>query len=53
VITRIAKELKIDLIVLTSHGRTGLDRMLLGSTAERVVRYAHCPVFVVRKRRGS
>ena len=47
-ITRVAKEKKMDLIVLTTHGRTGLDRFLMGSTAERVVRHAHCPVFVVR-----
>lgn len=48
VITRIAKEKDIDLIVLTTHGRTGLERVLMGSTAERVVRHAHCPVYVVR-----
>jgi len=48
VITRIAKERRIDLIVLTTHGYTGLNRLMLGSTAERVVRHAHCPVFVVR-----
>jgi nucleotide-binding universal stress UspA family protein len=48
VITRIAKEKGIDLIVLTTHGRTGIDRVLMGSTAERVVRHAHCPVYVVR-----
>jgi nucleotide-binding universal stress UspA family protein len=39
---------KIDLIVLGTQGRTGLSRVLLGSTAERVVRHAHCPVLVVR-----
>ncbi|MGC3968366.1 MAG: universal stress protein [Pirellulales bacterium] len=38
-----------DLIVLPSHGRTGLSRLLIGSTAERVVRLAHCPVLVLRK----
>ena len=48
VITRVAKEKDIDLIVLTTHGRTGMEHVLLGSTAERVVRHAHCPVFVVR-----
>jgi nucleotide-binding universal stress UspA family protein len=37
-----------DLIVLPSHGHTGLKRLLIGSTAERVVRLAHCPVLVVR-----
>lgn len=44
-----AAEVKAELIVLPSHGRTGLARVLLGSTAERVVRLAHCPVLVLRK----
>ena len=39
-----------DLIVLPSHGRTGVSRLLLGSVAERVCRYAHCPVLVLRRR---
>lgn len=47
-IVRVAKERGVDLIVISSHGRTGLDRMLFGSTAEAVVRYAHCPVLVVK-----
>jgi nucleotide-binding universal stress UspA family protein len=38
-----------ELIVLPSHGRTGLRRLLIGSVAERVVRLAHCPVLVLRK----
>ncbi len=38
----------IDLIVIGTHGRKGLDRMLYGSTAERVVRNAKCPVLTVR-----
>ena len=38
----------VDLIVLASHGRTGLERMLIGSVAERVVRHAPCPVLVTR-----
>lgn len=43
-----------DLIVIATHGRTGLSRLLLGSVAENVVRHAACPVLVVRqgKRRG-
>ena len=43
-----AEELEAELIVVGSHGRTGLTRMLLGSVAERVVRLAHCPVLVVK-----
>lgn len=42
-----------DLIVLGTHGRTGLDRLLLGSTAERVLTMAHCPVLIVRAPKGS
>ncbi len=49
-IVRAADENNMDLIVIESHGRTGLARLLLGSTAERVVRHAPCPVRVVRER---
>lgn len=38
-----------DLVILSTHGRSGLAHALLGSTAERVVRYASCPVLVVRE----
>jgi nucleotide-binding universal stress UspA family protein len=44
-----AQRERADLIVLPSHGRTGLKRLLIGSVAERVVRLAHCPVLVLRK----
>ena len=44
-----AKALAADLIVLTTHGYTGLKHIWLGSTAERVVRHALCPVLVVRE----
>lgn len=37
-----------EMIVMGTHGRTGLDRLLLGSVAERVVRRAPCPVLTVR-----
>ena len=47
-IVRVAKERQVDLIVLSSHGRTGLGRILFGSTAEAVVRHAMCPVLVVK-----
>jgi nucleotide-binding universal stress UspA family protein len=40
-----------NLIVMPSHGRTGLQRLLIGSVAERVVRLAHCPVLVLRSAR--
>ncbi len=43
-----AKEQKVDLLVLGTHGRTGLEHALMGSIAERVVRRAHCPVLTVR-----
>ncbi len=47
-IIRTAKEKKADLIVIGTHGRTGIDHMLFGSTAEKVVRKAPCPVLTVR-----
>ncbi|HEV7395787.1 MAG TPA: universal stress protein [Pyrinomonadaceae bacterium] len=47
-IVRVAKERAVDLIVIASHGRTGLGRILFGSTAEAVVRHATCPVLVVK-----
>ncbi len=48
VINQTAKEIGADLIVIGTHGRTGLSRALLGSTAETVVRTAPCPVLTVR-----
>ena len=50
VITNLARDCEADLIVITTHGHTGLKHVFLGSTAERVVRHAPCPVLVVRKR---
>lgn len=47
-ITKAARSLGADMIVLTTYGHTGLKHMLLGSTAERVVRHADCQVLVVR-----
>lgn len=47
-IVRVAAEHEVDLIVISSHGRTGLGRMIFGSTAEAVVRHASCPVLVVK-----
>jgi nucleotide-binding universal stress UspA family protein len=43
-----AKGKKADLIVIGTHGRTGIDHMLFGSTAEKVVRKSACPVLTVR-----
>jgi len=43
-----AEKIEADLIVLPSHGRTGIKRLLIGSVAERVVRLAHCPVLVLK-----
>ena len=47
-ITEAAKELETDVIILATHGYTGLKHVLMGSTAERVVRHAPCPVLTVR-----
>jgi universal stress protein A len=49
-ITAAAKESAVDLIIISTHGHTGLKHVLIGSTAERVVRHAPCPVLVVRER---
>ncbi len=50
VIPDTAKRTKADLIVMATHGRTGLAHVLMGSVAERVVRMAECPVLTVRRR---
>ena len=47
-IIRYAKEHDIDLIVMATHGRSGVSHMLIGSVAEKVVRKAPCPVLTVR-----
>jgi nucleotide-binding universal stress UspA family protein len=43
-----AEEKGADLIVMATHGRTGLSHALMGSVAEKVVRQAYCPVFTIR-----
>jgi universal stress protein A len=48
-IVEAALELKSQLLVVATHGRTGLQHLLLGSTAEKVVRHAPCPVLAVRE----
>lgn len=45
-----ATSLQTDLIIMATHGYTGLKHMLMGSTAEKVIRHAPCPVLVVRQR---
>jgi universal stress protein A len=45
-----AKENLVDLIILTTHGRTGLSHLLMGSVAEAVVRKATCPVLIARSK---
>jgi len=47
-IVQAAKEKGCDLIVMSTHGRTGLSRLLLGSVAEQVLRLATCPVLTVK-----
>jgi nucleotide-binding universal stress UspA family protein len=47
-VLRIARRQRADLLVLGTHGRTGLRRALMGSVAERIVRQARCPVLTVR-----
>ena len=49
-IAEAARTLKVDLIIISTHGYTGLKHAFLGSTTERVVRHAPCPVLVVRER---
>ncbi len=51
-ILKYVKEKDIDLIVIATHGKTGIDRVLFGSTAQRVVRHASCPVLTVRVPKG-
>ena len=50
-IIQVAKEKDVDIILIGTHGRAGVDRIILVSVAERVVRKAHCPVMVVRRKK--
>jgi nucleotide-binding universal stress UspA family protein len=47
-INKFAEAEKIDLIVIATHGRTGLAHVLMGSVAEKVVRYSHVPVLTIK-----
>jgi nucleotide-binding universal stress UspA family protein len=49
-ITKAAKDLDVDLIIIATHGYTSWRHLCIGSTAERVVRTAPCPVLVVREK---
>lgn len=51
-IVKAAEKERADMVVIGTHGRTGLERVFLGSVAERVVRLAPCPVLTVRPSRG-
>jgi nucleotide-binding universal stress UspA family protein len=51
-IVRFARDAAMDLIVMGTHGRTGVERLLMGSVAERVLRDAHCSVLVVKLPKG-
>jgi nucleotide-binding universal stress UspA family protein len=53
VIIEQAAAISADLLVMGTHGRTGITHLLIGSVAERVIRHAPCPVFVVRERRAA
>ena len=48
-VVKYAQENKVDLVVVGTLGRSGLSRFLLGSTAEKIIRTAPCPVLVVRQ----
>jgi nucleotide-binding universal stress UspA family protein len=45
----ITTERKVDLIVISTHGLSGLQHLVMGSVAEKLIRHAPCPVFVVRR----
>jgi len=48
-VVRIAEEEQAEMIVMGTHGRTGLTRLLMGSVAEAIVRRAPCPVLIYRE----
>jgi nucleotide-binding universal stress UspA family protein len=52
-IVALAEELQADLIVMGSRGLGGVRRALMGSVSDSVVRHAHCPVLVVRPKKGQ
>ena len=52
-IAQFAQQQRVDLIVVTSHGRSGFSRLMLGSVAETLARSAPCPVMIVRQPSGQ
>jgi nucleotide-binding universal stress UspA family protein len=52
-VVRLAEDEGVDLIVLGSHGRTGVSRVLMGSVAEEIVRKAPCPVLICKQPRNK
>jgi len=52
-ILKFAEEKGVDLIVMGTQGRSGLDRVIFGSTAEKVVRNSDCPVLTVKNQKGK
>jgi nucleotide-binding universal stress UspA family protein len=52
-IIEVANAKKVDLIVMATHGRTGLSHLVMGSVAERVLRMAPCPVLTIRPTSAS
>ena len=50
-ILEVAKEKGVDLIVMGTHGRTGIEKAIFGSVTERVCRRAHCAVLTIRSER--
>lgn len=49
----VAQDIQADLIVMASHGRTGVNKLLIGSVAERVLHGSPCPILIVRGRHSS
>ncbi len=47
-VTALAKTRAADLIIMSTHGRSGLSHLVMGSVAEQILRHAPCPVFIVR-----
>ena len=52
-IVGLAEELRVDLIVMATHGRGFISQAILGSTTDRVLRHAPCPVLIVRESAGD